>query len=236
MDDAGVTNSASLYASGLPVAQEMPEAVTAVPPVVSRRTLTTIATSPASHQIADAPSAISTIQKPSCISDIEYEKRGRLPHPEWLRRGFQEVVANCGLLDFLFTASIYLGAKAALVTCPYSDHLPILLTPVVVVQHPRCKRFCFDNIRLREDVCREIIEQSWVTTMGLGIHERVESGARRSIGDGRITNNGFDPWLAIADSPFVSTELHESIHNVPVCSLFADDGSGWDVECVKDCV
>nr|GLL31416.1 uncharacterized protein LOC109154456 [Ipomoea trifida] len=60
------------------------------------------------------------------------------------------------------------------------------------------------------------------------------SGARRSIGDGRITNNGFDPWLAIADSPFVSTELHESIHNVPVCSLFADDGSGWDVECVKD--
>nr|GLL29789.1 DNA (cytosine-5)-methyltransferase DRM2-like isoform X1 [Ipomoea trifida] len=55
MDDAGVTNSASLYASGLPVAQEMPEAVTAVPPVVSRRTSTTIATSPASHQIADAP-------------------------------------------------------------------------------------------------------------------------------------------------------------------------------------
>ncbi|XP_031099714.1 uncharacterized protein LOC116003913 [Ipomoea triloba] len=62
----------------------------------------------------------------------------------------------------------------------------------------------------------------------------IQSGARRSIGDGQSTNIGFDPWLAIADSPYVSTELHESIRNAPVCSLFADDGSGWDVECVKD--
>nr|GLL21696.1 uncharacterized protein LOC109154879 [Ipomoea trifida] len=79
-----------------------------------------------------------------------------------------------------------MGASASSITCPYSDHLPILLTPKVIVHAPRRKRFCFDNMWLREEVCRKIVEQSWGKTMGLDILERVDV-CSQDLGGGDAT-------------------------------------------------
>nr|GLL22040.1 uncharacterized protein LOC109184755 [Ipomoea trifida] len=43
----------------------------------------------------------------------------------------------------------------------------------MVAAPPRRKRFCFDNMWLREDICKEIVEQSWYRTVGLDILNRV---------------------------------------------------------------
>lgn len=82
--------------------------------------------------------------------------------------------------------SLFEGASASSITCPYSDHLPILLTPKVIVHAPRRKRFCFDNMWLREEVCRKIVEQSWGKTMGLDILERVDV-CSQDLGGGDAT-------------------------------------------------
>nr|GLL39827.1 uncharacterized protein LOC109157277 [Ipomoea trifida] len=66
------------------------------------------------------------------------------------------------------------GASASSITCPYSDHLPIMLTPTIIIHSPHRRRFCFDNMWLREDICREIVEHSWSRKMGLNILNRVE--------------------------------------------------------------
>nr|GMD12741.1 uncharacterized protein LOC109158536 [Ipomoea batatas] len=57
----------------------------------------------------------------------QYEKRGRLPHPEWLRKGFQEAVANCGLLDFSFTAHQYTWVRSRGTTTVVEEKLDKIL-------------------------------------------------------------------------------------------------------------
>nr|GMD27056.1 uncharacterized protein LOC109174453 [Ipomoea batatas] len=44
----------------------------------------------------------------------------------------------------------------------------------VLVTTTKRRRFCFDNMWLREDVCREIVEHSWHRTMGLDVPSRIE--------------------------------------------------------------
>nr|GMD93389.1 uncharacterized protein LOC109157277 [Ipomoea batatas] len=66
------------------------------------------------------------------------------------------------------------GASVSSITCPYSDHLPILLTPTIIIHSPHRRRFCFDNMWLWEDICHEIVEHSWSRKMGLNILDRVE--------------------------------------------------------------
>nr|GMD28073.1 uncharacterized protein LOC109147742 [Ipomoea batatas] len=45
----------------------------------------------------------------------------------------------------------------------------------VLVTTTKRRRFCFDNMWLREDVCREIVEHSWHRTMGLDVLSRIEA-------------------------------------------------------------
>nr|GMD77815.1 ribonuclease H [Ipomoea batatas] len=131
------------------------------------------------------------------------EKRGRHPHPNWLIAGFSEAVADSGLQDVVFKRNqftweksrgtpdmieekldrilatdswltLFEGVKACSLTCPYSDHLPLVLTPVVLSQTTRRRRFCFDNMWIREDKCREIVTNSWSRTMSLDMLGRIE--------------------------------------------------------------
>ncbi|XP_031112052.1 uncharacterized protein LOC116016024 [Ipomoea triloba] len=133
----------------------------------------------------------------------QFDKRGRLPHPDWLLTGFRETVEDCGLHEFLFEGhkftwehsrgienmveekldriftteswlTIFDGARATSALCPYSDHLPIILTPETLERRSNRKRFCFDNVWLREEKCREIVTQSWERTMGLDVFTRIE--------------------------------------------------------------
>nr|GMC64454.1 uncharacterized protein LOC109188615 [Ipomoea batatas] len=54
-------------------------------------------------------------------------------------------------------------------------HLPLVLMPIAVSLPPRRKRFCFNNMWLREEACREIVQHSWSKTVGLSVMDRVES-------------------------------------------------------------
>ncbi|XP_019167877.1 PREDICTED: uncharacterized protein LOC109163583 [Ipomoea nil] len=135
------------------------------------------------------------------------EKRGRAPHPPWCINGFCDAVADCGLQDLPFTGYQYTwvrsrgavnmveekldrilvsedwntmfdGAEACSLTCTYSDHMPLLLTPVATVNTMRQKRFLFDNMWLREDRCREVVAQSWERTVGRDVLVRIECCSR----------------------------------------------------------
>lgn len=117
------------------------------------------------------------------------EKRGRAPHLPWLINGFCDAVADCGLQNFPFEGSqftwersrgtsnmieekldrilvtdnwltMFDGASASSLVCPYSDHFPLLLVPVATSHVTRRKRFLFDNMWLREEKCCEIVTHS----------------------------------------------------------------------------
>ncbi|XP_019150943.1 PREDICTED: uncharacterized protein LOC109147742 [Ipomoea nil] len=131
------------------------------------------------------------------------DKRGRAPHPPWQINGFRDAVADCGLLEmpfdgvqFTWTRSrgllnmveekldrifvtptwqeMFDGATATSLVCPYSDHLPLLLTPVVAVQTTRRRRFLFDNMWLREHRCREIVAKSWEGSRGRDVMTKLQ--------------------------------------------------------------
>ncbi|XP_019167807.1 PREDICTED: uncharacterized protein LOC109163512 [Ipomoea nil] len=117
------------------------------------------------------------------------EKLGRAPHPGWLINRFREAVADCGLQDIPFGGhqftwvksrgtsrmiqekldrilaseswlDLFEGARAQSLPTLYSDHLPLVFTPVALPQVRKRARFCFDNIWLREEACREIVVHS----------------------------------------------------------------------------
>lgn len=95
----------------------------------------------------------------------------------WERsRGTPEMVEE--KLDRILTTDSWLtlfeGAKASSLTCPYSNHLPLILTPVVVTNTSRRRRFYFDNMWIREDKCKEIAVNSWSRTLGLDVLDRIE--------------------------------------------------------------
>nr|GMD93398.1 uncharacterized protein LOC109157277 [Ipomoea batatas]GME02883.1 uncharacterized protein LOC109157277 [Ipomoea batatas] len=84
-----------------------------------------------------------------------------------------------------------LRANAQSITAPYSDHLPLQLTPVIAAPVSRCRRFCFDNMWLREETCTEIVSQSWSRTVGLDVLARIEACSRDIWSWGRKYNKDF---------------------------------------------
>lgn len=57
----------------------------------------------------------------------------------------------------------------------YSDHLPIFLDPARVVSSPRNKKFRFENNWLRESDCIEIVMDSWVSSVGMPLQNKIDS-------------------------------------------------------------
>lgn len=132
----------------------------------------------------------------------EKEKRGRLPHPSWLIRGFKETVETCGLRDFPFDGhqftweksrgtpnwveekldrilvsdgwlDVFGEAKATSLEASQSDHIPIILWPVPSIFTRPGKKFKFENLWLREEQCREVVLFSWRNSIGLNILDRI---------------------------------------------------------------
>nr|GMC93239.1 probable linoleate 9S-lipoxygenase 5 [Ipomoea batatas] len=87
--------------------------------------------------------------------------------------------------------SLFEGAKAWSFVCPYSDHLPIMITPEVVRRAHRRSRFCFDNMWLKEIACREIVEHSWDKTLGLDVLTRITVCSHDIWRWGRVYNKDF---------------------------------------------
>ncbi|XP_019170430.1 PREDICTED: uncharacterized protein LOC109165997 [Ipomoea nil] len=65
-------------------------------------------------------------------------------------------------------------------------------------------------------------------------NEAVKWWYQRSIGDGRSTKIGRDPWLVQAENPYVTTQLHDTVSDAPVSSLMNMAGTAWDRDCVMD--
>ncbi|XP_019150208.1 PREDICTED: uncharacterized protein LOC109147025 [Ipomoea nil] len=116
--------------------------------------------------------------------------------------GFRAAVDDCGLHDVPFSGNqftwvksrgtdhmieekldrvlvsddwliLFEGVRVQSLVVPYSDHLPLLVTPVVLPGIRSRSRFCFDNMWLREDVWREIVVQSWTLSAGLDTISRI---------------------------------------------------------------
>lgn len=64
-------------------------------------------------------------------------------------------------------------AKASSVEAACSDHLPLVLWPVPSIRFAACKRFCFENVWLKEEQCRDIIVHSWNTNGNLDIMSKI---------------------------------------------------------------
>lgn len=107
-----------------------------------------------------------------------------------LLTGFREAINDCGLIDLGFVGEKFTWEKSRGKTdwvqerldrafanngwCelfPHaelkvwdvstSDHLPIFLQPHKQVYVTRRKRFKFENVWLREDECRKIVQNGW---------------------------------------------------------------------------
>nr|GMD08296.1 Zinc finger protein like [Ipomoea batatas] len=100
------------------------------------------------------------------------------------------------------------GAKACSLTCPYSDHLPLVLTPVVLSYTTSRRRFCFDNMWIREDKCREIVINSWSRTIGLDMLGRIEVCGADLWQWGRGYNKEFQRRIDTHSCGVVRTEKH----------------------------
>ncbi|XP_074377687.1 uncharacterized protein LOC141719204 [Apium graveolens] len=138
----------------------------------------------------------SQIQLPWCLlGDMnnvlcQSDKRGGCLYPNWLIRGFQDVLDECDLQDmelhgYLFTfergygthkwikirldralvskswSECYKDAKLSNLKTSTSDHIPILLEPNTICIPLSRHNLKFENAWLREPVCRQIVQTSW---------------------------------------------------------------------------
>lgn len=130
------------------------------------------------------------------------EKRGRVPHPRWLMEGFNRVIEKCGLRDldiegYKFTwergrgtpnwveekldrilastdwLEMFDNAKGEAAETPVSDHLPIILWPILTEKTRRIRRFRFENLWLKERNCRAIVADCWNATRGNNLGSRL---------------------------------------------------------------
>lgn len=152
------------------------------------------------------------------------EKRGGNPQPRWLIQGFKEAVEFCGLRDLglqghqftwerlrgtpawieekldcvLVTDSrleLFENAKAISVVASQSDHLPILFCPAISAARHVKRKFKFENAWLKENQCREIVIQSWASTYGHHLLERVERCGKAMWQWGKELSKGFKPKI-----------------------------------------
>lgn len=139
------------------------------------------------------------------------DKRGRLPHPEWLFRGFRDAVMDCDLFDLPLTGyqftwhkslgtehsieqridralasatwmSMFPNCKLLNLVAPFSDHSPILLYTNAVVTSKPSKRFRFENAWLREPELQKVVEKNWDSAHQSDVVERLK---HCSVGLGR---------------------------------------------------
>ncbi|XP_019177735.1 PREDICTED: uncharacterized protein LOC109172940 [Ipomoea nil] len=136
------------------------------------------------------------------------EKLGRVPHPQWLIRGFREAVRASGLYDFPFEGyqftwdrgrgtsnwvrekldrilvsgnwqDLFPGARAWSVEGSNSDHMPLLLKTNTLGRQGFRRRPRFGNSWGSIPECREVVESAWVSLDGFPIEDRLVGCGRR---------------------------------------------------------
>lgn len=132
------------------------------------------------------------------------EKRGGRGHPRYLLDGFSEAIKDCVLIDLYYIEEKYTWEKSResdrwiqerldkglankewrepfpcaevrVAEVSTSDHLPLCLQLNRLIYVPRGRRFKFENVWIREQECRNIIQESW--NMG-GVEDIMEKMVR----------------------------------------------------------
>lgn len=131
------------------------------------------------------------------------EKKGGTPQPSWLIKGFKEAVESSGLrdlgfdghqftwerargspnwvsakLDRIFVSDswvdLFRGARGTSLQAAKSDHLPLFLK---IESEPRSRmkrKNYFENLWLKDNLCREVVVQSWSKSGGQDLLTRIE--------------------------------------------------------------
>lgn len=130
------------------------------------------------------------------------EKRGGRRHPYNLLTGFAETIYACNLVDLGFVGErftweksrgtdkwvqehldrgfatqawciLFPEAEIRVLDVTTSDHLPLHLQLNKRVYVPRGKRFKFENVWLKEKDCLNVVRDSWSSTAGREILDRI---------------------------------------------------------------
>lgn len=106
------------------------------------------------------------------MRDLEFEgcqftwerSRGTV---DWVREKLDRILVTDSWLD------IFGGAKASSIEAPVSDHLPLVLWPTPTERCKKRRSFKFENSWIRERQCREIVQNTWASTRGMHISNRL---------------------------------------------------------------
>lgn len=150
----------------------------------------------------------------------EDEKRGKVPHPRWLLQGFREAVHESGLVELGFEGykftwergrdtynwveekldcilvlegwlELFGNATARPLEGSTSDHMALFLQTIATRKVKGKKCFLFENFLLKEDQCWEVVVQSWQTSVGHELGERLEMCGRAMRRWGKSFTRGF---------------------------------------------
>ncbi|XP_073152636.1 uncharacterized protein [Henckelia pumila] len=148
------------------------------------------------------------------------DKKGRVEHPNWLFRGFQDAIQDCNIndlplmgypftwerskgkenvveerLDRVMVSPVWLEkfptACLSNLSAPISDHSPILLNTSGNLVHRVPKRFRFENRWFCDPGLRETVMDSWRESVGLDIQNRLTHCSELLISWGRKFSNTF---------------------------------------------
>jgi len=154
------------------------------------------------------------------------EKRGGLVRARWLINGFRQAVSDAGLVDIfmegypftwfkslgtpraveerldraLANASwfqLFPNAKVKNLVAPASDHYLILLTrePITRVWVPK-RTFKFENAWCVEPGIHDVVSDSWLSSAGMPITERLDHCASHLTSWSKTTRNGLKEEIA----------------------------------------
>lgn len=133
----------------------------------------------------------------------EYEKRGGQVQASRLLEGFREAVMDSGLQDLGYFGNeftwkrssgspvwiqerldrglanqdwraMFPAATVTVLEVSTSDHLPILLELKRKMYVPKTHRFRFENMWIKEEQCRQLVQEGWKETGGRTIIEKME--------------------------------------------------------------
>ncbi|XP_019160043.1 PREDICTED: uncharacterized protein LOC109156647 [Ipomoea nil] len=135
------------------------------------------------------------------------EKMGRVPHPQWLMRGFREAVRASGLFDFPFEGyqytwdrgrgtenwvrekldrilvsgnwmDLFTEARAWSIEGSSSNHMPLLLETNTIGNRHYRRRPRFENSWGHLPECKGVVENAWASLDGNPIAERLAACGR----------------------------------------------------------
>uniref|UniRef100_A0A803PUY4 Uncharacterized protein n=1 Tax=Cannabis sativa TaxID=3483 RepID=A0A803PUY4_CANSA len=88
------------------------------------------------------------------------------------------------------------GAQLLYLEVSTSDHCPILLAPVVQLEHPSCQSFKFENAWLREPMCRKLIEDVWLLNHESSLDAKIKQCSKVLADWGKDITGNFQSWIS----------------------------------------